>query len=145
MKTFFVKKAKGAKPVVGASVLEKKPSVGEYINFNVPIDVKIELTRQGALAGRFSPEMNTLVNADNIYVYLGTNYNGSMGGTSLNFNTAIPPLNGDNTIGALLNALNTRLGSMGHVVLENGKFYLTKNGLVGGEITYSVIGANNWC
>ena len=67
-----------------------------------------------------------------------------MGGTGLDFNTAIPPFNGDNTIGALLNALNTRLGSMGHVVLEDGVFYLTKNSLVG-EITYSAIGANNWC
>ena len=35
MKTFYVKKGKGAKPVVGASIVEKKPAVGEYINFNV--------------------------------------------------------------------------------------------------------------
>jgi len=144
MKTFFVKKGKGAKPVVGASIVEKKPSVGEYINFNVPVSVKIALTAQGALFGPFTPEMNTLVNADNIYINLYTNFDGSTGGTYIDFGTAIAPLNGDNTIGALLNALNTRLGSMGHVVLEDGVFYLTKSGIIG-EITGAYIGAGNWC
>lgn len=145
MKTFFVKKAKGAaKPVVGASILEKKPSVGEYINFNVPTDVKIELTKQGSLSGPFTPEMNTLLNADQITINIGTTYNGSVGATYFDFSTVIAPLNGNNTVAVLLNALNTKLGGMGHVVLENGVFYLTKNGLVG-EVDYASIGTYNWC
>jgi hypothetical protein len=146
MKTFFVKKGRGAKPVVGASIVEKKPSVGEYINFNVPTDVKIELNRQGSLAGPFTPEMNTLIEGDNIYMGFATNYDGSTGGSYFDFGTAVPPLNGNNTVGVLLNALNTRLGSMGHVVLENGVFYLTKNGLVGEiDINTAYIGVNTWC
>jgi len=146
MKTFFVKKGKGAKPVVGASIVEKKPTVGEYINFNVPTNIKYALTAQGGLViGKGGAKMNTLVNADNIILTIDTNFDGSLGGTNLTFSTAIAPLNADNTIGALLNALNTRLGGMGHVVLEDGIFYLTKLGLAGGEITNGVIDAINWC
>jgi hypothetical protein len=145
MKTFYVKKSKGAKPVVGASIVEKKPSVGEYINFNVPTNVKIEMVRQGGLSGPFIPEMNTLIEGDNIYITINTGYNGSVGGSYFDFGTAIPPLNSNNTIGALLNALNTRLGGMGHVVLEDGIFYLTKLGLVGGDISYVSIGVGTWC
>jgi len=145
MKTFFVKKSKGAKPVVGASIVEKKPAVGEYINFNVPTNIKYALTAQGALSVRGGAKMNTLVNADNIELTIDTNFDGSLGGTSLTFSTAIAPLNADNTIGALLNALNTRLGGMGHIVLEDGIFYLTKLGLTGGEVTNGVINGTNWC
>jgi len=145
MKTFYVKKGKGARPVVGASVLEKKPKVGSYINFNVPTDVKIAMTAQGQLSGEFVPEMNTLINADNMYMYVYDNYSGNTGATYFDFGTAVPPLNSDHTIGELLNALNTRLGGMGYVVLENGVFYLTKNGINGGEINGAYIGANNWC
>lgn len=144
MKTFFVKKAKGARPVVGASILEKKPSVGEYINFNVPITVKYALTTQGSLSGPFTPEMNTLLTADQITLNLGTTYNGNTGASYFDFSTAIAPLNADNTIGVLLNALNTKLGSLGHVVLENGIFYLTKSG-IDGEINYGSIGTYTWC
>lgn len=144
MKTYYIKKGKGAAPVIGASAVKTKPKIGEYINFNVPTDVKIELNRQGLLAGRFTPEMNTLIEGDDIYMGFYTNYDGSTGGSAFDFSTAVPPLNGNNTVGALLNALNTRLGSMGHVVLENGKFYLTKNGLAG-EVINAYIGAGTWC
>jgi hypothetical protein len=144
MKTFYVKKGKGAKPVIGASIVEKKPSVGEYINFNVPTTVKFPMIPQGSLNGPFTSEMNTLLNADQITINVGTDYNGSVGVSYFDFSTAVAPLNGDNTIGVLLNALNTRLGGLGHVVLENGVFYLTKLGL-DGEINYASINANNWC
>ena len=144
MKTFFVKKAKGAHPVIGASILEKKPSVGEYINFNVPTTVKFPMLAQGSLSGPFTPEMNTLLTADQITINIGTDYNGSVGASYFDFSTAVAPLNGDNTIGVLLNALNTKLGGLGHVVLENGVFYLTKLGL-DGEINYASIGTYTWC
>jgi hypothetical protein len=141
MKTFFVKKAKGAKPVVGASVLEKKPSVGEYINFNVPTDVKILCE----LGGEFPLLMlgNAPVAADSIQIYIETVQNGGVEYSYVELYFSIVPYDSIHTVNELLEAANKRAGGMVHFVLEDGLVYVTKNGFTS-EINSVGINAVNY-
>ena len=128
MKTFFVKKGRGAKPVVGASIVEKKPSVGSYVSFNVGTDVKILCTRTGdfdvvCLTG------NTPLESNAIDIGFETVGGGNLDYSSMNIFIAQPPYNDIQTVDQLLEMTNRRLAGMLHFVLEDGEIYLTKNGM----------------
>lgn len=142
MKTFFVKKAKGAaKPAVGTSILSKKPAVGSYINFNVPTDVKI-LCEVG---GEFTSPMlgNAPVAADSIQIYIETVQNGGVEYSYAELYFSIVPYDSIHTVNELLEAANKRAGGMVHFVLEDGLVYVTKNGFTS-EINSIGINAVNY-
>lgn len=143
MKTFFVKKRKEtAKPVVGASVLEKKPAVGSYVSFNVPTDVKVLCTRTGAfdVAGL---KGNTPLENNAINLGFETVGGGSLDYSSMNIFISQPPYNEIQTVDQLLEMTNRRLAGMFHFVLEDGEIYLTKNGMTT-EIAGIEIGPDNY-
>jgi hypothetical protein len=128
MKTFFIKKAKGAKPVVGASVLTKKPETGSYVSFNVPTDVKVLCTRTGGfdvvdLRGNMPLESNAVT------ISFETVGGGSLEYTNMNIFISQPPYDQIQTVDQLLEMTNKRLAGTLHFVLENGEIYLTKNGM----------------
>jgi hypothetical protein len=127
MKTYYVKKSKGSRPVVGASVLEKKPKVGSYVNFNVGSDVKILCSTGGGLdiPGIMG---NTLVSGDSIYFYTETNFGNGLEYSYVEFYFSSPTYGVPHTVDQLLEIFNKRAGGLFHIVLENGKFYVTKNG-----------------
>jgi hypothetical protein len=127
MKTYYVKKSKGSRPVVGASVLEKKPKVGSYVNFNVGSDVKIECQTGGVLD---TPGLTggTAVAADSIFFYTETDFGNGIEYSYVDLYFSSPEYGVPHTIDQLLEMFNKRAGGMFHIVLENGKFYVTKNG-----------------
>lgn len=126
MKTFFIKKGKGATPVVGASVLTKKPDVGSYVSFNVPTDVKITCTLDGEFD--VSPLTgNKSIPADTVEVTISTIGGGSSEYSFANLYFSMPTYGSPHTVDQLLEMMNKRAGGMVHFVLENNKIYLTKN------------------
>lgn len=127
MKTFFVKKAKGAKPVVGASILTKKPNVGSYVSFNVGTDVKIACN----MGGGFIPPLkgNMALENNAIALTFQTISGDGIDFSAMNIFIAQPPYNQIQTVDQLLEMTNRRLAGMFHFVLEDGVIYLTKNGM----------------
>ena len=142
MKTFFVKKAKGAKPVVGASILTKEPKVGSYVSFNVPTDVKVLCTRTGGF-DTVGLKGNTPLENDSVDLGFETVGGGSLDYSSMNIFISQPPYNQIQTVDQLLEMTNKRLAGMFHFVLEDGEIYLTKNGMTT-EIAGIEIGASNY-
>jgi len=138
MKTFFVKKAKGAaKPAVGTSILSKKPAVGSYINFNVGSEVKIPCILQGAfdinpLTGNLS------IAADSVYVYGSTITGSGVEYCGVDLYYTMPEYGEPHTVDQLLEMVNKRCGGMFYFVLENNLIYITKNGFTADINTISI-------
>lgn len=138
MKTFYIKKAKGTvKPVIGASVSEKKPSVGSYINFNVGTEIKYEATLEGAF--NTSPLTgNMTLEADSVEVVVETIGGGGVEYSWYDVYFSMPEYGGMHTVDQLIEMVNRRAGGMVHFVLENNKIYLTKNGFTSDIASVSI-------
>jgi hypothetical protein len=138
MKTFFIKKGKGATPVVGASVLTKKPDVGSYVSFNVPTDnVMVECTLDGEFD--VSPLTgNKSILADTVEITVITIGGGSSEYSYVNLYFSMPTYGSPHTVDQLLEMMNRRAGGMVYFVLQNNKIYLTRSSLTSAISTVTI-------
>ena len=126
MKLFYIKQGKNKRPINGGALLANKPEIGNYCPVVVGDDVKYPVVTGGAFpAGPYLE--NQSIDADMIELYAYSDYHAGSEYSYIDTLAAMMPYSTPKTIGQLIENFNKKCGHIGHLVLEDGVIYLTKN------------------
>ena len=128
MKLFYIKQGRNKRPINGGALLSSKPSIGNYCPVVVGDDVKLVVNAFGAFPGAPYTE-NQAIEADMINLNAYSDYHPGSEYSYIDTLASMTPYDTPKTIGQLLENFNKKCAHIGHLTLENGIIYLTKNNM----------------
>ena len=126
MKLFYIKQGRNKRPINGGALLSSKPSIGNYCPVVVGDDVKVVVNAFGAFPSAPYTE-NQAIDADTVELYAYSDYHPGSEYSYIDATASMMPYDSPKTISQLLENFNKKCAHIGHLSLENGLIYLTKN------------------
>lgn len=145
MKLFYIKQGKNKRPINGGALLANKPAVGNYCPVVVGDDVKVPVNLNGSFPEGPILE-NTSIEADLLELYAYSDYHAGSEYSYIDASASMMPYDAPKTVGQLIENFNKKCGHIGHLSLENGIIYLTKNNTAAKLVYVNLYAAylSNW-